>query len=259
MAHSTDIVGYTYDADTHCPDCTRERFGPGAGHTITLNRDYGYTETLSDDSTIQLDQNRVRDGSTDSEGNPVNPIFLDAAMDHANTEGQPEYCAECGEPLVEVDDEVYFRKLEQDGAEEERGGDVTIASGWTAFKLDDDDRKAVGYDSTVYGVIMETTESGFHHVVRYKDAEEYESDKQEWRDQDVKLAGPQEDDITTHDFVRFYRVWKGFLYTEVPEGVEDWKAHLRGVMEQDKFWPNVWSVDDHGGTELLDLSEKEDS
>jgi len=67
--HSFDILGWAYDADIHCDDCARERFG----------------------SALDDDQNPPED----SEGNPVHPVF-------AGDEGsEDEHCGDCGEALME--------------------------------------------------------------------------------------------------------------------------------------------------------------
>lgn len=54
---------------------------------------------------------------------------------------------------------------------------------------------------------------------------------------------PDEDDITTGDHHRWYQ--SGKLYFTGDE------AGLRAKMEQDKFWPNVWFISDHGNSHLI--------
>lgn len=85
------ILGYAYDADVHCVECAQEafaRFSPM--HNITRQHGYGYLETLSDGSTIELDENLIPLDETDSEGNPIHPMF--------SIEGE-EFCHECGDEL----------------------------------------------------------------------------------------------------------------------------------------------------------------
>ena len=65
-----DIVGWAYEADTHCEDCARERFG----------------RKLDDDMTPP----------EDSEGNEVHPMFAGDAHDPSG-----EYCGDCGAEIVE--------------------------------------------------------------------------------------------------------------------------------------------------------------
>jgi len=61
-----EIVGYAYDADWHCVDCTAARFGRAV---YELNFE-----------------------AEDSEGNPVHPILL------GDLEGD-EVCGDCLEPI----------------------------------------------------------------------------------------------------------------------------------------------------------------
>lgn len=65
-----EIVGYTYEADTHCLDCATKRF-----------KDH-------------LDSNGfVREYVTDTEGNPIHPIFLGDEFDHT------PFCGTCREQI----------------------------------------------------------------------------------------------------------------------------------------------------------------
>ncbi len=64
------IVGYAYDADTHCVVCAHHTFPPKPGNHGKIF------------------------GATDHEGNPVRPIFdtdEGAAEDH---------CGDCGSALI---------------------------------------------------------------------------------------------------------------------------------------------------------------
>lgn len=63
------IVGWAYDADTHCNDCALGRFGEAA---------------------------LFADDTTDGEGNPVHPIF--SWSEHDN-DGK-EYCGDCHEQFA---------------------------------------------------------------------------------------------------------------------------------------------------------------
>jgi hypothetical protein len=64
------VIGWTYEADTHCCECARERFGDAIDN---------------DDSPPE-----------DNEGNEVHPMF---ASDEADPSG--EYCGDCGEEISE--------------------------------------------------------------------------------------------------------------------------------------------------------------
>lgn len=66
----TDIVGYTYETDIHCPECAAERFG--------------WCEC-----DIPNDVHGV-----DGDGNEITPIF-------AGDEGVDDMtCSDCNEPLI---------------------------------------------------------------------------------------------------------------------------------------------------------------
>jgi hypothetical protein len=75
------IIGYTYEADVHCPDCTSGRFA-GAEDGQPL------------DPQVPVDSDGY---ALDREGNQVRPVFSwdsDCARDH---------CGDCGAPLVDHD------------------------------------------------------------------------------------------------------------------------------------------------------------
>ena len=61
LRKSYEVVAYTYEADKHCLACASRAFGSGEIH------------------------------ASDSEGNPVNPVFLDQA------EGDTFPCGTCHE------------------------------------------------------------------------------------------------------------------------------------------------------------------
>jgi hypothetical protein len=56
------IIAYQFEADTYCPACTADRFGPPGG--VRHNAD-----------EPMLDEHGVPEGATDREGNPVHPVF----------------------------------------------------------------------------------------------------------------------------------------------------------------------------------------
>jgi hypothetical protein len=87
------VVGYAYDADTHCVDCTRE-----------------YVQLWSNDpeGDVQPDSiEDVMDGKVDfhdGEGNPIHPIFsIDEAGD------TPTHCGDCG---MFIDDSWTFSTVD---------------------------------------------------------------------------------------------------------------------------------------------------
>jgi len=58
-----EVIGYTYEADCHCLQCTKNRFGG---------------------DPTEVDYERI-----DNEGNSIHPIFLDSEWDF------PPVCEEC--------------------------------------------------------------------------------------------------------------------------------------------------------------------
>ena len=67
---SFEVVGYAYDADLHCLDCTEKRFGVEGEESFGV---YG-------------------EETKDSEGNSIHPIFLDSLQGG-------EVCGDCLEPI----------------------------------------------------------------------------------------------------------------------------------------------------------------
>ena len=87
-----DPIAYTYEADTHCPSCALDRFGPEPGR--------GW----------------VRDDATDAEGNPVGAVFPWDEWCESSEPGRAILaCGTCGDILDEhwhtgtlcIDAEVY--------------------------------------------------------------------------------------------------------------------------------------------------------
>src|SRR5688572_18996160 len=91
-----EIIGYTFDADTHCPDCTFDKFG----------------RNLPPEFKGELDDNGVPVEAEDSEGNQVHPIF---ASDESADPKKDTCCGTCGDVIAEAtdpedkpDDDDYF-------------------------------------------------------------------------------------------------------------------------------------------------------
>jgi hypothetical protein len=84
-AGSYDPIGYTYDADVHCPGCAIKRFGKEPGRPW------------------------VREDAVDSEGNPVHPI---APWDETAEGG--EYCGTCHGQIASPHDGYLERQLAED-------------------------------------------------------------------------------------------------------------------------------------------------
>ena len=75
MVNASDVVGYTYDADIHCPTCAAKRF---SAHTLM-----------------------GKGHETDGDGNPPNPIFGDQA--------DGDVCSDCGDSLTGGSGHWYTR------------------------------------------------------------------------------------------------------------------------------------------------------
>lgn len=73
-------VAFTYEADTHCPSCTEQRFGRGPRGFIAGD-------------------------ATDSEGNPVGVIAPWDEWFDAGCGAQTLACGTCGAVIAEYDDE----------------------------------------------------------------------------------------------------------------------------------------------------------
>jgi len=69
-----DPIAYTYEADTHCPGCTEERFGRGA-------------------------RGFIAEDATDSEGNPVGVIAPWDEWYNVGEGNQTLACGTCGEVI----------------------------------------------------------------------------------------------------------------------------------------------------------------
>lgn len=98
MAHSTDIVAYTYVADLYCPECITDVYGPAQGY-VTYSYAITHIEAMLDDLASQAGINRGDERSFDSDEFPK-VVFRDQVRsggeDH---DGEWDYCGGCGERL----------------------------------------------------------------------------------------------------------------------------------------------------------------
>lgn len=76
--NAATVVGYSYDADSHCPACTKAAVAKGQLYHPAL---------------AELDENGVPFDTEDSEGNPVHPIFGGGEVECD--------CRECGATIIE--------------------------------------------------------------------------------------------------------------------------------------------------------------
>jgi hypothetical protein len=115
------------------------------------------------------------------------------------------------------------------------------------------------------GAIIYEGPQGFVYVTYYDDEEsyliawnrlvdayaiEYDDDEEE-DDTDDEAEGPDDDALTTTDDVHFYQYGK--LVLTVGED-EDRDVALRRFMDEQQFWPDAWSISDHGNAHRIDLS-----
>lgn len=72
------IIAYTFEADMHCPACTKK-----ATERMKLDHDHPYAmgDACQDDHGIEYD-------FVDVEGNLIHPVFSTDVTD-------PAYCADC--------------------------------------------------------------------------------------------------------------------------------------------------------------------
>ncbi len=69
---------------------------------------------------------------------------------------------------------------------------------------------------------------------------------------DQEALGPQDEDITTEDHHHFY--YLGRCIVTVDEDVE-WEPYVGAWCKQHGYFPNVWSISDHGNACLISVSD----
>ena len=96
-----NIIAYTYEADYHCPDCTRKAYA--LGQLLTGDTVRGY-----DEHTLPFD-------TTDAEGNRVHPVFsLDELPCDLSVEAggyTPVSCGDCRAIIKEASPERVLTNL----------------------------------------------------------------------------------------------------------------------------------------------------
>ena len=87
--NAADVIGYTYQADCHCINCTLKAWDEG--------KFYFKGKPRKGQGTIHLDEGRDENGlpyeAEDSEGNRVHPIFGDEESECV--------CGDCQEIIME--------------------------------------------------------------------------------------------------------------------------------------------------------------
>ena len=123
----------------------------------------------------------------------------------------------------------------------------------------------VEMESTRGGVILFERSDGIVDSEFYTDTlgtddgvvERLEKRWLEIQDGVVEANGPQDDDWVTEDFNEFHRHGTKAAPENalvVKEG-RCWKCALLDRMDRDNYWPNVWSISDHGNVTLLVVSD----
>jgi hypothetical protein len=64
---------------------------------------------------------------------------------------------------------------------------------------------------------------------------------------------PCEGDLVTYDHRRVYEWGCGDHSAFLVGEDEDFKAACRKYMDENRFWPNVWFISDHGNCHLLEV------
>jgi len=110
------------------------------------------------------------------------------------------------------------------------------------------------------GIVVEENDQGFVTGTLFANRVKLDEAWSRLRDEAIEAAGPQDDDWTTESFTRFYKCGTyGRKREDTVVVIPDdccWKCVLIHVMEQDRYWTNVWSVSDHGNVSLLRLDQK---
>lgn len=71
-------------------------------------------------------------------------------------------------------------------------------------------------------------------------------------DEDDEPTEPDEDAITTRDDRKFYQYGKMVLSIGPDDDRDD---ALVAYMNKEQFWPDCWSISDHGNPHLIDLND----
>lgn len=72
------IIGYNYEADTHCVICTQRRHVMQPFSSVGVNH---------------FDEHHLPENAHDNEGNPIHPIFS------TDEQLEPLYCGDCHERI----------------------------------------------------------------------------------------------------------------------------------------------------------------
>jgi hypothetical protein len=227
------VIGYAYEADIHCPACAMKRFG------------------------VWANENTVKD----SEGNHITPV-LDGQDTNDLTSDM--ICGDCHTVLYEAPPQpremLYIDYQTQVSREslQYQGKFLAYADGGYPLLYITDEGQYL------CAPCADKNDANYSHDLLKGADIFYEGQPQEcaecgdliesaYGDPDAEPEGPEEGDITTSDYRHFYQYGK-LAFTVEDDG--DMDAKLRAYMERDGFYPNVWSISDHGNPVLLNLSQE---
>lgn len=118
------------------------------------------------------------------------------------------------------------------------------------FDLTDDD---VQYLSHMAGAILRENSQGFVNSWHYEDNDSLgigwaECNVGEDEDEEEEFLEPEEGDLTSSNGTDWYQYGKKVLTIGIDD---DRDAELLAFMDKEKFWPNCWSISDHGNAHLI--------
>lgn len=101
-----------------------------------------------------------------------------------------------------------------------------------------------------YAYLTWTSDSGFFNTQAIDSESEYADTLAKLEREATESEGPQDDDITINEHGHAYQ--NGELISDAIES-SDLDAAIRAHMETTKYWPNVWTISDHGNASLYEL------
>lgn len=161
--------------------------------------------------------------------------------------------------------ETLYEWLGEGSADEECGDVDGYGSYYALFDVDGADVDAPeGMRGKAY--VTEECSQGFFTYLEFDSFYKTEAESAyRIREHDYEVfvdpsqGGPEEGDLTTENHRQFWVVGATSRYPAIDlteDESEEWQKHVKAYMDRQQFWPNVWSVSDHGNTCLLSLDEE---
>jgi hypothetical protein len=131
-------------------------------------------------------------------------------------------------------------------------GDETLNDGSELFELTTEDWTLFPELENSKFAVLSESDSGFVHVDITDDDPRDDQD-----DSNLEFSEPEEGDITTEDHSSFYQYGKLWLFVHPDSWTtnQELNEQIRERMSEEKFWPNVWFISDHGNAHLLSLED----